>query len=111
MTTLAPASSVVTVSCTVEPGRAGMPGISTPVVASESVLPELAGTATVAGVGAPAHGEGDVDGRGAAVDRLADDETGLALGRDDDGEVAQVEPHDGEAHAVGGLVVVVGLHR
>ena len=31
-----------------------MPGISTPVAASESVLPELAGTATVAGVGAPA---------------------------------------------------------
>ncbi len=38
-----------------------MPGISTPVAASESVLPELAGTATVAGVGAARDGEGDVD--------------------------------------------------
>ena len=54
MTTFSPASAVVTVISTISPGAAGMPGISTPVAASESVLPELAGTATVAGVGAPA---------------------------------------------------------
>ena len=53
LTMLAPAWSVVTVSSTIVPGATGMPGISTPVAASESVLPELAGTATVAGVGAP----------------------------------------------------------
>ena len=112
--TLAPRPSVVTRSTWRDTVTGSAPGLPEALDAVSdrhrtACCPEIAGTATVAVDRCALDGEGDVDGRAAPVDGLTDDDAGLALGGHDDGEVAQVEPHDGERAPRRRLGVVVGL--